>query len=85
LRNYVEFKIRKSNSNNILSYTRFVLNSISNKITLLDYVKTHESTTKIDLNYFLKILKVIKMREREMDNCFYTASLNHKATSSLSE
>jgi len=23
------------------------------------------------------------MREREMHNCFYTGSLNHKATSSL--
>jgi len=24
------------------------------------------------------------MRERELDSCFYTSSLNHKATSSFS-
>jgi len=56
LGNYVECRIHESHSNNMLSYTRFVPNNISNKITLLDYIKTHANTTKIDLLDFLQIL-----------------------------
>jgi len=84
LEHYAKCRIHEFHSNNIFSYTRFVPNSISNKITLPDYLKTHARTTKIYLLDFLEILKVSKMREREFDICFYTGSLNHRATSSLS-
>jgi len=47
----------------MLSYTRFIQNSISNRITLHDYTETHANTTKIDLLDFLKILKFSKIRE----------------------
>jgi len=32
---------------------------------------------------FLKSFKESEMREREMHNCFYTGSLNHRVTSNL--
>jgi len=56
-RNFAECKIHKSHSNNMFSHTRLVQNIISNKIILLDYIKTHAKTIKIDLLDFLKILK----------------------------
>jgi len=32
---------------------------------------------------FIKWFKMSGMRERELHNCFYNGSLNHRATSSL--
>jgi len=57
LGNYAKCRIHESYSNNMLSHTRFVPNSISNKIILSDYTKTHANTTKINLLDFLEILK----------------------------
>jgi len=57
LENYVECRIHKSHSNNIFSYTKFVPNNVSNKITLSIYTETHANTTKIDLLDFLEFLK----------------------------
>jgi len=56
-RNYVECRFNEFHSNNILSHTRFILDSISNNVTLSNYTKTHLSTTKNDLLGFLEILK----------------------------
>jgi len=41
LENYVEFRIRKSNSNNNLLHTRLVPIIIFNKYTASDYTTTH--------------------------------------------
>jgi len=41
----------------MISYTRFVPNNISNRITLPDYTETHANTTNIDLFDFLEILR----------------------------
>jgi len=52
-----ECRIREFHPNNMLSHTRFVPYSISNKITLPANTETHANTTNIDLLYFLEILK----------------------------
>jgi len=52
-------------------------------ITLPGNVKTHAHLTKIDLLGFLKILKMDEIKERRSYTCFYTSSLNYRATSSL--
>ena len=86
LENYAECRIRKFNSNNNLLHTRLVPISIYNKYKASDYTRTYSITPKIKLLGFLEFLKTFKeceMREKGMRNCFYTGSLNHKATSSL--
>jgi len=47
----------------ILSYTRFVPNSISNNVTLSNYTKMLSNTTKNDLRCFLEILKWVRWRK----------------------
>jgi len=46
-------------------------------------IKSHQRTICLVFLSFLKRFKVNEMRERELHNCFYTCSLNHRATSSL--
>jgi len=76
-------EMHESHPSNVLFQSRYVPINISKFSILLDNVKTHAHLTKIDLLGFLEILMMNKTRKRRSHTCFYTGSLNHRATFSL--